>query len=144
MKPIKIFIQVIIFSLALSLLSCSKPVIPISNTLELGLGSKYSSYVKLLNKSASGDSDALHEFLLIDYLSDGSGYDHGSVIVELIKKIGDNSFSTALGKLDEKQLNNVKDYVKAGLDGPGDMGSHLPKEYPLTFKLLGITAEYLK
>src|SRR6185295_17050066 len=102
-RNLKIYLLLSLVALA----SCmSKPVIPISNTLEIALGDRYSKYVSLLNKSASNDTTALVEFLMIENIYNGAGYDHGWVLTELMKKLGDKQFSDGLIKVNRKQLNN--------------------------------------
>ena len=47
-----------------------QPKIPISNTLEIALGKRYSEYVNLLNKATKKDTIALLQFLKINYIND--------------------------------------------------------------------------
>jgi len=115
---------------------CTKPVIPISDTLEIGLGKRYSEYVTLLNKAADKDNKALVQLLTFKNIEDGAGYDHGWVLIELIKKVGDEEFSIALLKLNNEELERVRSYFNAGYDVYKNT-DNLPKEYPLTFKVLG-------
>lgn len=80
--------------------SCTPdPAIQINDTLEMGLGKKYSDYVVKLNASVKGDTSALHNFLNVKDLYDGAAYEHGWVLIELLRKLGDETFANALGKL---------------------------------------------
>jgi hypothetical protein len=125
--------------LIILLISCTpKPVIPISNTLEIGLNNRYSNYVRLLNKSVKGDTVALTEFLIINNIYDAAAYDHGWVLIELMKKLGDKTFSNALSKMNRMQINNLNTYFRGGLDSNNE-ANKLPKQYPISFKLLGFT-----
>ena len=76
---------------------------------------------------------------MIENIYNGAGYDHGWVLTELMKKLGDKQFSDGLIKVNRKQLNNLKEYFKVGLDGDSKSNNNLPQQYPLTFKILGFT-----
>lgn len=120
--------------------SCiQKPIIPISETLEQGLGNRYNNYVTLLNKSVQFDSSALLKFLEIDDIYDGASYDHGWILARLMEKVGDEKFSFALAKMDKKQVNIFLSYFQAGLDLDEsiNLNNNLSKKFPLSFKLLG-------
>ncbi len=120
------------------ILSCTqKSIIPISNTLEIGLGKEYLDYVELLNKAAEKDTSALRQFISIDYLYNGAGYDHGWVLLELMKIIGDKDFTKAIKSLNKKQFNILFEYIEAGLDCHTEK-KQLFNQYPQTFKTLGI------
>lgn len=134
--------NLLLFSIVFT--SCtSKSAIPISDTLEIALGDRYSRYLSLLNKSALNDTTALVEFLVIDNIYDGAGYDHGWVVIELMKKLGDKQFSDALYKMNRNQIDNLKEYFRVGLDGYSKSNIDLPKKYPLTFTLLGFAEKEL-
>ena len=110
--------------------------IPISNTLELAIESRYNSYVLTLNKACRHDSIALVEFLKIDYINDAAGYDHGYVLFQLMKNNGDKEFSNALKKLNKSQLNTVRNYIEVGLDAD-DEGQHmLNLNFPISASIL--------
>jgi hypothetical protein len=123
--------------------SCtSKPLIPISDTLETSLHENYSNYVLLLNKSINGDTTALNEFLIINNIYDVAGYDHGWVLIELMKKLGDKQFSNGIAKLNSKQFSNLKEYFRVGLD-ENSQTLKLSKSYPITFNLFKFTEKEL-
>jgi hypothetical protein len=120
--------------------SCqSKPQIPLSDNLKTALGNKYSGYVGMLNKSIKGDTVNMHSFLEIDYIGDGGGYDHGWVLVQLLKKVGDAKFVNVLHSLDKKKLLNVKEYFNVGIDNGGKKNKILFNDYPNTFIYLGFS-----
>lgn len=121
------------------LTSCtSKPVIPISNTLEIELNDRYPYYVKTLNNAASGDTVALTNFLMIKEIYDGATYDHGWVLIELMKKNGDKQFSDAIQKIDRSQKMKLNTYFHSGLDFNNE-ANILFKQYPITFEKLGFS-----
>ena len=112
------------------------PEIPISDTLEISLRNRYSKYVSLLNKALERDTSALKEFLKIDNIYDAAGYDHGWVLIELMKKIGDEKFSNSMATLTVQQKNNIKEYFEVGMQGMDRFNDTLIKTYPKTSELL--------
>ena len=126
------------FLLVLPTISCTqRPKIPLTDNLEFALGSKYSDYVKNLNNAYKGNETALKEFFNYTGFYDGSGYDHGWVLIELMRKVGDSKFSIALKEMDKKRLEDLHDYFMAGLD-MHSMTISLPHQYPKTFEVLKI------
>lgn len=124
--------------------SCTpKPEIQISDSLEIGLGKRYSNYVAKLNSSVIGDTLALNDFLAFDNLYDGAAYDHGWVLIELMRKLGDETFANALMKMDVEEINTLKMYFSGGLD-MHKKANEILKEYPNSFKVLGIKSEWHK
>ena len=110
--------------------------IPISNTLEIAIESRYTSYMLTLNKACRHDSISLVEFLKIDYIHDAAGYDHGFVLYQLMKNSGDKEFSNALQKLNKSQLNTVRDYIEVGLDADDEGQQVLKLNFPLSASIL--------
>jgi hypothetical protein len=136
-------IILIYFALAFiaAISSCTpKPAIQINDTLEIGLGKKYSAYVVNLNASVKGDTSALYNFLNVKDLYDGAVYEHGWVLIELMRKLGDETFANALGKLNKQQMENLNIYFKGGLD-MHSKASELPRDYPNSFIILGYQNE---
>lgn len=121
----------IVFLLCISFYGCMKqPKIPISNTLEIGLGDRYNEYVSVLNRAYDGDTIALQDFIKIDYVNDGSGYDHGYVLLQLIKIIGDEKFAKTLQKMNNKTIKTVFQYIQVGVDASDKEKNNLEKNYP--------------
>lgn len=122
--------------------SCSEqPKVSISNTLEIALDnhSKYSEYVRILNKAFEKDSTALLSFFKIDYINDAAGYDHGYILFQLLKIYGDKKFANILQKTTEKDLNNVSQYFEVGIDSNSDsQNDEIKKRYPISSKILQI------
>jgi hypothetical protein len=117
--------------------SCQEqPKIPVSNTLEVALGNRYSEYVTLLNKAFKKDTTVLSDFLKIDYIYDAAGYDHGFILFELMKIYGDKEFSYTLGKMSSNNLKNVSQYFEVGLDANDTHKIEMKKEYPISYEIL--------
>jgi hypothetical protein len=128
-----------ILFIALTLNSC-KPnsFIPISNNLEIALNQKgdYNNYISLLNKSVQNDSSALNKFFKINYIYDAAGYDHGFILFQLLKNIGDKNFASNLKKLDKTELINVINYIEVGIDGNEERKKEIKDKFPETANLL--------
>ncbi|PUZ19291.1 hypothetical protein GA0116948_1307 [Chitinophaga costaii] len=121
------------------LFSCKEqPKIPISNTLEIALGKRYSAYVNNLNKAFEKDSTALLYFFKIDYINDAAGYDHGYILYQLIKIYGDEKFANALQKTTAKGLQNVSQYVEVGIDANDRQKNEMKINYPISSNILKI------
>jgi len=117
--------------------SCQQqPKIPISNNLEIALGDRYYEYTINLNKAYDNDSIALSNFLKIDYINDAGGYDHGYVLFLFIKKLGDENFSKVLGKMDDKTIKNVYQYIEVGVDASDKNKNDLEENYPKSINIL--------
>lgn len=118
-----------------------QPKIPISNTLEIALDnqSKYSEYVKILNKAYEKDSTALLNFFKIDYIYDAAAYDHGYIIFQLLKIYGDKKFANILQMATKKDLSNVIQYFDGGIDSNSDIqNDEIKISYPISSKILQI------
>ena len=77
-------------------------------------------------------------FLRIRDIYDVAGYDHGWVLVELMKRVGDEKFNSALTTLNENETENVRQYFEVGMDGPVESMAELRRQFPLTFQRLGL------
>ena len=127
----------IVFLFCILFYGCIKQSkIPISNTLEIGLGDRYNEYINVLNRAYDGDSIALGEFLKIDHISDGAGYDHGYVLLQLIKVQGDEKFAETLEKMDDKTVQTVCQYVEVGVDSNDKDRDDLKVNYPKVVAIL--------
>jgi hypothetical protein len=120
--------------------SCQpKPAIPISDNLKIALGNKYPGYIETLNKATKGDTLSIRRVLEIDYIGGGRVYDHGWLLVQLMKKIGDEKFVSILHSFDKMKLENVKHYFEVGIDNGEKKNEILFNDYPNTFKYLGFS-----
>lgn len=125
----------------ISFLACDpEPKIPISNTLEIALGNDYSSYVKKLNASYDGDTTALVEFFKIGKIYDGASYDHGCVLLDLMKK-NRLIFYKSLKKLSNYEREVLRRYIQVGLDRLVSPEKFIT-DFPEIFELLKISKEY--
>jgi hypothetical protein len=118
-----------------------RPKIPISNTLEIVLDNhnKYSEYVTLLNKASEEDSIALLNFFKIDYINDAAGYDHGFMLLQLLKIYGDKKFANVLQMTTDRDLNMVSQYFEVGIDSNSDhQNEELKRNYPISSDILNI------
>lgn len=73
------------------------------------------NYCKLLKKATNGDIGSIKQLSLLEFY-DGVGYDHGSVIVDLIEIIGENKFIQSLETINKKQKQIIEGYIEAGLE----------------------------
>ncbi len=126
-----------VFFLCIVIASCTpKPVIQIPDDLENGLGIRCSDYIIKLNSAVNGDTSSLNNLIRYSDLYDGAAYEHGWVLIELMRKIGDDSFASALKKMNQSQLDNVNMYLMGGLD-MHKKADEIPKNYPKSFEMLG-------
>jgi hypothetical protein len=125
------------FFISIGVLSCSqKPKIPISNTLEIALDKSYNDYVSTLNKAFEKDTLALKKIIEIKNIGGAAGYDHGWVLVQLMKNYGDEKFFTVLKGLNIQQLNNLKQYFEVGLDGIENSNDTFYRQYQKSLQYL--------
>lgn len=113
-----------------------QPEIPVPNTLEIALGNKYASYVSNLNKACERDTSALLVLLKMDDIYDAAGYDHGYMLVQLMKLNGDTSFAKILQCMTRKDLNNVSQYIEVGLDANDSEKYEMKNKFPLSMNIL--------
>lgn len=129
-------LKTLLFVFVLFLFSCTpEPMVETTENIEIALGSRYSTYVKMLNSAAKGDTIALNQFICSWDFSDGVVYDHGWVLIQLIEKVGDESYARSLKSLNKKELENVKGYIEAGIDMYVETDSLL-HEHPKSFRIL--------
>jgi hypothetical protein len=119
-------------------------VIPVSETLELGLNNNYYDYVRLINASCKGDTNALEQFLKIDYIFEAPSYEHGDIILDLLEYVGDSNFVLAINKLSDREKKILCGYILGA--EVGDFTGILKKKYfnhKVVFNLVGISEEML-
>lgn len=110
--------------------------LPISNNLEIRLGSKLNEYISLLNGAYKNDSTSLVNFLSIQNIGGAAGYDHGYNLYEIMRSIGDTNFAKGLNNLDLEELNSVKNYLEVGMFNDEDYSIFLSNSYPKTARIL--------
>ena len=124
--------------LCIIIASCKpQPTIQIPDDLENGLSHRYSDYVTKLNSAINGDTSALYKLIRYSDLYDGAAYEHGWVLIELMRKIGDDSFSKELRKMNQRELSNLNIYIMGGLD-MHMKADEILKNYPKSFEVLGL------
>jgi cell division protein FtsL len=98
------------------------------------------NYCKLLKKATTNDVNSIKQLALLDFSSGvASGYDHGVVIVDLIKLIGEDKFIQSLTTITNEQKRNVKSYIEAGLEygnNPNLQSKTFKKAFPKTYDFL--------
>lgn len=114
--------RIILFSFFLILLGCLTNCvnrvtngIEVSELLLLASREQGIDYCKMLNKAINGDADSIRQFALLEF-GDAAGYDHGSVIVKMIKLVGEDSFIQSLSTINDEQKRLIKGYIDAGLE----------------------------
>jgi len=81
-------------------------------------------YCVLLKKSLSGDSNSILQISTLEFY-DGCGYDHGAVLKDLIKKIGENDYIHKIKKTDKEQRRLILNYLEVGIQYDYDDSSHM-------------------
>lgn len=131
--------------IAISINACdNNDHLQIPNTLEIALqqNNEYCLYVSLLKKSLHSDTASLHKFLNIDNIYDAASYEHGSMLLFLLNKIGDNNFSTPICTMSNDRISNLRAYIIAGLDSSSEHDSdNFRAYYPETFRCLLMETE---
>ena len=104
--------------------SCSRSKvingIEVTELLLVVANEQNTDYCKMLRKAVEGDIPSIRQLTLLE-ISDGASYDHGAVIVDLIEQVGEDIFVQALDSISLKQKEQIKSYIKAGLE----YGSHI-------------------
>lgn len=91
-------------------------MIPISEPLQIEYREKMGRhYCSVINQSLEGDSASI---CLLSYLNiaDAIGYDHGYVLVKIIKKIGEEKYLHAIRSANKNQKKLIKGYISVGLE----------------------------
>lgn len=95
-------------------------------------------YCTLLSKAVSGDDVSIMHLSTLT-ICDGAGYDHGAVIVDLIKRIGEDKFIHSLKTASAEQKNLIKMYIEAGLEYGNNhtlQGNAFEEVFPKIFNFL--------
>jgi hypothetical protein len=119
------------------LIGCTqRSKIPIPNTLEISLGRKYNSYVNTLNNVYNKDKASLQSFLRINYINDAAGYEHGYILFQLLKVVGDENFVANLKKLNKEEVDIVTRYIEAGIDANDKYKDEIKISYPKVAEII--------
>ena len=71
-------------------------------------------YCEILSTATKGDEESIRELLLLE-IYDAAGYDHGAVIVDLIKIVGEDKVIRAIEAMNCEQKTSITSYIEAGL-----------------------------
>lgn len=113
--PIHFFKIVVLIPLLISCRdNCNIKGIEVGELLNSVSKEQSINYCELLESATDGDNDAIRKLSLLDF-SDGAGYEHGEIIVDLIIMIGEKKYIAALGSINDKQKEIVKSYLEVGL-----------------------------
>lgn len=72
-------------------------------------------YYKLLENSLRKDSASLNKFVTLDCFDGEAGYCHGTIIVEVIERIGEENFIRSTQKLPINKRKEVLSYIDVGI-----------------------------
>lgn len=116
----KVFVKKLLLSIMLPvcLISCGNKVIngiEVPELLLIASKKQNINYCKLLNESTKGNTASIRKLALLE-ISDGAGYEHGAVIVDLIEIIGEDKFIESLATMSKEQKQVVKGFIEAGLE----------------------------
>lgn len=111
MKLYKTLISLAFFSI----MSCHCEVenIKVSELLDAVAYDRNIDYCGLLKSSLKGDQKAIKEFSLLDF-GDGTSYDHGSVLVDVILNIGEENYLEAIKDISEEEKREIFSYIEVG------------------------------
>ena len=79
-------------------------------------------YCSLLENAYAGDIDAIKQLSLMEF-HEACGYEHGIILKNLIKEIGEDAYILAIKETTEKQRQMILGYLDVGIqyDSPEDI-----------------------
>ena len=89
--------------------------IEVSELLLISSNKQDYNYCELLKKAVVEDKNSIKELSLLEFY-DAVGYDHGSVIVDLILLIGETKYIDAIKDITPKEKSTIKAYIDVGLE----------------------------
>ena len=94
------------------------------------------NYCKLLEKATMNDANSIKKLISLRFDAAAS-YDHGGVIIDLIKLIGEDEFISAVGTLNKEQKSELKSYLWVGMEyGLGLSYNTLENVFPKIYDFL--------
>jgi len=104
--------------IGLTLLSCNSECsvegIDVPETVLISSKEQGINYCELLEESLQKEKNSVVKLSLLDF--DGSnGYDHGTVLVDLVKKLGENEYIVFINHLNTKEKKKIEAYLEVGL-----------------------------
>lgn len=118
---------IVLFLFFVFLYGCNKKNVQNINVSELIIEiskERGIDYCGLLEKSLSGDTNSILQISSLEFY-DGCGYDHGAVLKDLIKKIGENDYIRIIKKTDKEQRRLILDYLEVGIQYDYADSNHL-------------------
>lgn len=109
--------------------------IKISETLQNHVNNKNIKYCSFLKKALGGNEKSIKEFLLLD-IQDSAGYDHGNVILKLIKKLGDDVVIKSVADVTSKEKKRILSYINVGFEYGDFTDQDLKNSYPALYEFL--------
>lgn len=94
--------------------SCNIRGIEVSELLSVSAKEKHINYCALLKTALDNNKEAVKELSLLEFY-DAAGYDHGSVLVDLILLIGEEKYIESISTFNPNQKKLVKSYIEVGL-----------------------------
>lgn len=114
----KNFYFITLLIIGLQFLSCSSKCsvsnIEVPETIIITSKENRINYCELLEKSLKKDRRAILELSLLDF-DNSIGYEHGSILVDLIKAIGENEYIILIGQVNSKEKKKIEAYIEVGL-----------------------------
>ena len=93
-------------------------------------------YCKILELAKSNDEFAIKQMSLLEF-ENAVGYDHGTILVELITLIGEEKYISSLKNINTIEKKNVFSYVLAGIEyGSTIKSESFSKRFPKLFLFL--------
>ena len=109
--------------------------IKISETLQNHVNNKNIKYCSLLKKSLGGNEKSIKEFLVLD-IQDSASYDHGNIILKLIKKLGVDVIIKSIADVTNKEKRRILSYINVGFEYGDFSNQDLKNSYPILYALL--------
>ncbi len=114
-------IKITIAILLLFCISCSNDKctnvagIEVSELLLMSSTKQDYNYCELLRNAVKADENSIKKLSLLQFY-DAVGYDHGSVIVDLILLIGEAKYISAISGISSKVKSMIREYIEVGLE----------------------------
>lgn len=117
MKKINLYFIIVLIT-GLTLLSCNSKCsvegIDVPETIQISSKEKGINYCELLEKSLQKEKNSVVKLSLLDF--DGSsGYDHGTILVDLVKKLGEDEYIVLINQVNSNEKKKIEAYLEVGL-----------------------------
>ena len=98
------------------------------------------NYCELLRKSVQGDREAIKKLSLLR-IDDAAGYDHGAVLVELVRFIGEEKYVSSIITITPAEKKTIRSYIDVGLEyekSPNSGYKSIKTTFPSLYDFLNI------